>query len=196
MHRGTPKRRRQSAFTLLELMVTVVIVGVIAAIAVPRMSSAAESASYAATRRDHAQLQRQIELYAAEHLGAFPAYYSDGANAAHSSAAFVSQLTLSSRIDGQTSSTPSAAYAFGPYLRTGIPTLKVGPKAGLNGVRVVTGSTRPDPSASYHAGWVYNDTTGQIVPNIPDAVSFEDAILRLDGRPGAGPLDVGALGPG
>lgn len=184
----------RAAFTLLELMVTMVIVGVIAAIAVPRMGAAADSAAYAASRRDHAQLQRQIELYAAEHMGVFPANSGDGTNAAHSSAAFVSQLTLNSRLSGVVSSSPSSSFLYGPYLRTGIPALKVGPKAGLNAVRVVTGTTRPDPSAAYAAGWVYSDTTGQIVPNIPDAATLEDAIVRLEGKSGVTGFGLGGGG--
>lgn len=56
---------RRSAFSLIELVIVVVIMGIVAAIAVPRLSSAADNAASNAVTHDLGALQRAIELYTA-----------------------------------------------------------------------------------------------------------------------------------
>ena len=168
-HSATPAAAR-AAFSLTELIVVVVIIGVLAAIAVPRFSQGVSQAGPAASMQDLAILQQQIELYALEHGGVYPAYNSDGTNAAHSEGAFLSQLTQYSDSQGQVSPTPSNLFRFGPYLRHDMPPVKYGPKSGLSGVLVVTGNTALLYQAGQDVGWLYNDTTGEIVANEPDAL--------------------------
>ena len=57
------------AFSLVELVIVVVIMGIIAAIAVPRMSNSAENAAKNAVIGNQAALQTAIDLYTAEHEG-------------------------------------------------------------------------------------------------------------------------------
>ncbi|MBU0641583.1 MAG: prepilin-type N-terminal cleavage/methylation domain-containing protein [Planctomycetes bacterium] len=153
------------AFSLVELVVVVVIIGVLAAIAVPRLSRGSSDAGRIATYRDLTIIERQIELYYVEH-GHYPAYAGDGDNAAHTAAAFVSQMTKFSSTDGKVADTSSSTYRYGPYLRKGLPALKVGLKAGYSAIHVVTGATAPSYQAGLNVGWVYNDTTGEIIPNV------------------------------
>ena len=66
------KIRQVGGFSLLELVIVVVIMGIIAAIAIPRMSRASKSAGEAAVESNLAVLQNAIEQYAAEHDGTYP----------------------------------------------------------------------------------------------------------------------------
>jgi prepilin-type N-terminal cleavage/methylation domain-containing protein len=54
-------------FSLIELVIVIVIIGIIAAIAIPRMSHASENARYAATHGSFATIERAVLLYHAQH---------------------------------------------------------------------------------------------------------------------------------
>lgn len=57
------KKPRQSGFTLIELMVVIVILGVLAALIVPRLLSRPDQARIAAARTDIATLSQAVKLY-------------------------------------------------------------------------------------------------------------------------------------
>ncbi len=139
------ERQRARAFSLLELIVVVVIIGIIAAIAIPRMSRGAAGAADSALSGNLAVLRSAIDLYAAEHGGAFPTL-----------ADIEDQLTLYSNYTGtETQAARDATHPYGPYLRS-VPPLPVGTDKGK--VSFV---------ASYNSGngWVYNATAGDISAN-------------------------------
>lgn len=138
----TPRRK---AFSLVELVIVIVILGIIGAIAVPRMSAGASGAGESAFVTDLAALRNAIELYAAEHAGTYP-----------TTAKIVEQLTEYTDAAGANSATPDSTHIYGPYLHA-IPTLKVSTNRGKNGIDGDgTGAT---------TGWVYTATTGVIVAN-------------------------------
>jgi general secretion pathway protein G len=55
--------RRQRGFTLIELMVVVTIIGILAALIVPRVIGRTDDARVAAARQDIAQLMQALKLY-------------------------------------------------------------------------------------------------------------------------------------
>ncbi|MEM8756330.1 MAG: prepilin-type N-terminal cleavage/methylation domain-containing protein [Planctomycetota bacterium] len=141
MRSFTSNRR---GFSLIELVIVVVILGIIGAIAIPRMSRGAEGASESALRTNLQALRSAIELYAAEHGGAYP-----------SVANFEDQMLLFSDHTGATNATNTGDYIYGPYLRA-IPPLPVGANRGDSGVAAADGAG---------VGWIYNATTGAIQAN-------------------------------
>jgi general secretion pathway protein G len=62
------------AFTLLEILIVVVILGILAAIVLPNFSSATNDARAGNIEAQLASLQNSIELYRAQNNGAFPSF--------------------------------------------------------------------------------------------------------------------------
>lgn len=58
-----PRRARQAAFTLIELMVVLVIIGVLAALIVPNVLDRADDARVTAARTDIGNLVQALKLY-------------------------------------------------------------------------------------------------------------------------------------
>src|SRR5262245_28776558 len=89
------------AFTLVELLIVVVILGILAAIVVPQFSTASDDSKLSAMTGDLAVMRKQIELYRAQHLGNYPRL-----------ATFVAQMT------GKSNSNGAAGGTLGPYIRS------------------------------------------------------------------------------
>ncbi len=60
------------AFTLVEILIVVVILGILAAIVTPQFGRAGREASETQTFRQLQQIRYHIQLYRSRHLGAFP----------------------------------------------------------------------------------------------------------------------------
>ncbi len=91
---------RTIAFTLIELLIVVVILGIIAAIVIPQFNVATEQAKLNTLKSNLGTVRAQLQLYKVEHKGNFP-----------STAAIVDQLTMTSDDNGDTNNTGT-----GPYL--------------------------------------------------------------------------------
>lgn len=62
-HRGNSRVRRQSGFTLIEIMVVVVIIGILASVVVPRIMDKPDKARIAKAQNDIQALDSALELY-------------------------------------------------------------------------------------------------------------------------------------
>ncbi len=160
-------KTKTRAFSLVELVIVVVIIGVIAAIAVPRISRGARGAGESALRGNLASLRNSIDMFSAEHNGAWPG--ADGTEAT-----LITQLTEKTNVSGTTS---GGNIIYGPYLRTGFPGVPVGPNVGENGVMMSTAAdltTVVDEITDTTIGWIYNYQTGDIIVNTDDTSEAGD----------------------
>ena len=161
---------RRKAVSLIELILAVAILGLVAALTLPRFSTAAEAPNEGALLHERLKILRvAIERYHEEH-GVYPGRDPSNSAADCSAATLVTQLTQFTPKQGGAAAERNAAHRFGPYLRDGIPACPVPPCAGLTGVQIVApGSALRYAPAARAAGWLYNCETGQIEPN-SDAV--------------------------
>jgi len=128
-------------------VIVVTIIGVLASIAVPRISGAATGANSAALQATLASVRKAIDIYYAEH-GSYPGY--DPSAKTASGDWFIKQITMYSDVGGDTKPTFSTTYKYGPYLRKPFPT---NPTNDLNTVLVKPTPSAPDPAAGSY-GWV------------------------------------------
>ena len=134
-------------FSMLELVIVVVIMGIIAAVAIPRLSRGSAGAADSALASNLAVLRNGIDLYSAEHNGAYP-----------TAAAVSQQLTQYSDEQGNVSATRDSTYVYGPYVRKA-PPLPVGLRKGKTGIAAADATD---------VGWIYNATNGDIKANCTD----------------------------
>jgi len=152
------RREKPRALTLIELLVAAVILGVVAALAIPRLSHAAPRDRAEELRHALAVVRTAIELYYDDH-GAYPGAGLE--NAEEASDAFVIQLSADSAASHQ-ENRPSR---LGPYLAESMPSCPVADCAHASRVAVRCGAheLRGDPTLD--AGWIYDPQTGHIIAN-------------------------------
>lgn len=66
------RKTMAKGFTLVEILIVVVILGILAAIVVPQFTNAADDARNGNVRTQTSTLENQIELYAAQNGGSYP----------------------------------------------------------------------------------------------------------------------------
>ncbi len=168
--------RQRRAFTLVELVVVVLILGILAAIAAPKVFRGSDDAAETALRQNLSVIRDAIELYALEHDGRYPGSTSDGTNPAGSEQAFLNQLLMYSSADGTVSQVRDAAHPYGPYLRKNFPSIPVGPNRGTNSVAVKGDGQPLVPDET--TAWMYDYITGEFIANTNDLSS--DGVTTYD----------------
>jgi general secretion pathway protein G len=138
---------KKSGFTLVEILIVVIILGILAAIVIPQFTNASQDARRSSLTSQLQTIRSQIELYKLQHLDQLPS----GLTASTTS---WDQMISKTDADG----TVNTSGNFGPYLQA----VPVNPLNSTSNVVVVT--TDPTPgttSASAACGWVLNSANGK-----------------------------------
>ena len=154
------KKRR--AFTLVEILIVVVLLGILAATIIPMVANSTMSAKYSALALDLQMLRRYILVYKAQHLEAAPGYPDGATGQAPTEQAFLDQIMTASKSNGQTAPVGTAGFERGPYL-TKIPK---NPLNGKNSVHMLgNGENFPADGDDSH-GWIYKAGTSEVRADI------------------------------
>lgn len=140
------KTRSKNGFTLVEILIVVVILGILAAIVIPQFSQASSEARESSVKSNLQMVRSQIELYKIQHNDDFPV----------TAVLLVSQLTNKTDIDGTVN---NATGEYGPYMKK-FPVNAINNYGG-DATEIVTHAT-DDPSAvsADNFGWYYNLSNG------------------------------------
>ncbi|MHC4845917.1 MAG: type II secretion system protein, partial [Planctomycetota bacterium] len=100
----TRLKPRSAGFTLVELLIVVIILGVLAAVVIPQFQNTTEQAKESSLAASLSTIRQAISLYRVQHNEVYPGQ--------GGWAEFVTQLTNGTQEDG------TAGTKYGPYIRT------------------------------------------------------------------------------
>ena len=141
-------RRLAKGFTLVEILIVVVILGILAAIVIPQFTSASESAKESSLVSQLQTIRSQLELFQVQHNGSYPDL-SDSSNP-------WGPLTEESSADHTSAGIDSDGGDYGPYLQQA-------PKNPFTNGSTVASDNSGD--------WKYDSSTGEIQAVIPSGTS-------------------------
>jgi general secretion pathway protein G len=124
------KTRKNRGFTLVEILIVVVILGILAAIVIPQFTQASTEAKISSLQSNLQSIRSQIELYKIQHND----------NPPTDDTTFLTQMTTQTDVSG------AAGTDFGPYLQK----IPVNPFSGLTVI---------GPAAA-GSDWVYVNSGG------------------------------------
>ena len=129
----TSIRNRKSGFTLVEILIVVIILGILAAIVIPQFTNASTSARVASLQGQLQTLRSQIQLFKLQHNDVLPDLVTNQ----------WSQMMSKTNVSGAVDTTATGLY--GPYLEST-------PANPLNSNSTVAGA------AGTGVGWIYSNT--------------------------------------
>ena len=144
--------KAEGGFTLVEILIVIVILGILAAIVIPQFTEASTEAKLSSLCSDLQTMRSQIELYKVQHNGDLP-----GAG----TALFPDALTQKTDITGALSS----AGPYGPYVQK-IPTNAFND---MDTVQVEAGNAG---LGGGNTGWHFDSTTGAFHADTDDHVGL------------------------
>jgi general secretion pathway protein G len=132
-------RNRKTGFTLVEILIVVIILGILAAIVIPQFTNASQDARESALLSQLQTLRSQIELYKLQHKDALPDLVTNW-----------NPMTTKTDADGVAS---AAADAFGPYMQSA-------PSNPINGLVNVTDGDSAAAGATVDCGFIFDYNAG------------------------------------
>jgi type II secretion system protein G len=132
------KSRKTKGFTLVEILIVVVILGILAAIVIPQFTNASTEAKESSLVSNLQAIRSQIELYKIHHNDTLPA----------DAAALTTGLTTQTDVSGGT--VDAGEIAYGPYMKN----IPANPFSGDSTANIVTGD---GTSPTANDDWYYTN---------------------------------------
>ena len=168
--------KRQTGFTLVELLIVAIILAILAAIVVPQFASTTTDAEESALRANLSAIRGAIDLYRQQH-GEYPTFLAAtgavctgtaGGGLVNTQQALEEQLSRYTDNDGKSCSVGGVNAPYGPYLKDSV--IPANPVTGDNTVIIVkTGDAGsgdlelgPDVGAN---GWKFDNVSGKFFAN-------------------------------
>lgn len=145
--------RARPAFTLVEILIVVIILGILAGIVIPNITSVTTISREANLKGNLSKIRAQLQVYRNQH-NAFP-----------SGATFADQMTKYTNIDGTVSGARTGTFRFGPYLEQMPPN----PITKFATIRTSSDPADHFPPGDSDGGWWFNEVTGYFYADLRDA---------------------------
>jgi len=146
------------AFTLVEILIVVVLLGVLAAVVIPTIANSTTSAKDSALAADLQLLRRFILVYKSQHLEVGPDYPGGDTTQAPAEQALIDQATMASNANGQTAPVGTPGFNRGPYLMK----ITVNPFNEKDTVEMLADGQAFPANADDSHGWIYKAATSEI----------------------------------
>jgi len=161
----------QKGFTLIEILIVVMVLGILAMIIVPQINVSTGDAKESALATNLTTLRNAIELYYHQHDSVYPGgVQTDGSaspTAAQAATAFLQQLTRYTEVNGTVSDTKTTDAKYGPYLKNGVlPTNPFNDSSDV--VCDVTETNITVKASGETAGWKFYVLTGILIADDGD----------------------------
>lgn len=131
----------KAGFTLVEILIVVVILGILAAIVIPQFTNASENAKGSSLVSQLQTIRSQLELYQVQHNGTYPDLVTSW-----------DQFTLYTDDDGNTNATKTDVFKHGPYMQ----------QAPRNPLVNGDDAAKSAVADGNTGAWDYDETTGSI----------------------------------
>jgi len=123
---GTMKKKeyllkRESGFTLIEMLIVIIILGILAMVIIPQITVSTEDARLSTLQANLTGIRNSVETYYVQHGNVYPGVNkTDGTASASdgdSATAFAAQLTQYTATSGAVANTKDGTYKYGPYIK-------------------------------------------------------------------------------
>ena len=151
----------RSAFTLMEILIVVVVVGLLATVVIPQFSSASQHDRQNTLKDELQYLRTQVAVFKAQHQEVPPGYPNGNPASVPEANAFASQMTGQSDVNCNVSMIASPNYQYGPYLRH----MPVNPVNNSSAI-IIVGNNQKMPVPNGATGWIYKPQTQEILANL------------------------------
>ena len=160
--------KNQSGFTLVEMLIVVIVLGILAMIVVPQVAVSTSDTKLKALQTNLSAMRSAIELYYAQHNQTYPGAKkidgTTGPTAAEAATAFVQQLTQYTDANGLVSATKTSTAKYGPYIKGG----QLPANPANNGTSVLCDVATDNVTTRAQSGtesWKFYTITGVLIAN-------------------------------
>ena len=165
LKRERKRIKDQSGFTLIEILIVVILLGILATIIIPQVSISSDDAKLNSLKTNLSNMRSAVELYYYQHNNSYPGVAvptTKPSDVTDLPTTFTAQLGRYTDASGNISDSGSSVYQYGPYMKDGLPTNSFNDKSDVTIDNSETDITEKD-SGSVDTGWKFYSVTGVLM---------------------------------